>query len=350
MMNLKEFSEEEKMLRRSVCCLILLLVVVCTLNHSIFGAESEYVLRFTTTSAPDAPAAKAMYKFADTVKTLSNGKIEVKVYHSGQLGDQKAGLLGVMRGTIEMSGDGGPSSLADIGGMPKLGVLSAAFIFRDVDHMYQVMNGPLVKKYQDELAQKSGIRVLDNWYLGTRQLNLVKKVGIVRTPQDLKGVKLRMPNSQAFMDMGRALGANPTPLGLGDVYMALRTGTIEGQDNPLPGDLAMKFVEVTKYIVLTDHSITCVNPTINEKLWKSMPGEYKIYIRKALEVARTYNNNLVLEEEAVLLGKFKSEYGMEVITPDKKAFMQYAKKYYSDKRFNQLWGKGMYAKIQDSKY
>jgi tripartite ATP-independent transporter DctP family solute receptor len=337
------------MFRKSVFCVILLLVVVCALNVSVFGAKSECVLRFTTTSAPDAPVTKAMCKFADTVKTLSNGKIEVKVYHSGQLGDQKAGLVGVMRGTIEMSGDGGPASLTDIGGMPKLGVLSAAYIFRDIDHMNRVMNSPIIKNYQDELAQKSGIRILDNWYLGTRQLNLIKKIGVVHTPQDLKGVKLRMPNSQAMIDMGRALGANPTPLGLGDVYMALRTGTIDGQDNPLPATLAMKFVEVTKYIVLTDHSITCLNPTINEKLWKSMPDEYRIYIKKAFEVARTYNNNLVLEEEAVLLGKFKKEYGMEIISPDKKAFMQYAKKYYSDKRFNQLWGRGMYAKIQNTK-
>jgi tripartite ATP-independent transporter DctP family solute receptor len=338
------------MFRKSVCCLIVLLVVVCALDQNIFGAPPQYVLRFTTTSAPDAPVTKAMYKFADTVKMLSNSKIEVKVFHSGQLSDQKTGLLGVMRGTIEMSGDGGPSSLADVGAMPRLGVLSAAYIFRDIDHMYQVMNGPIVQKYLDELAQKSGIRVLDNWYLGARQLNLVEKVGVVRKPQDLKGVKLRMPNSRAFMDMGRALGANPIPLGLGDLYMALRNGAVEGQDNPLPADLAMKFVEVTKYIVLTDHSITCVNPTINEKLWRSMPDEYQTFIRKALEVARTYNNNLVLEEEIVLLGKFKREYGMKIIIPDKKAFRQYAQKYYSQQRFDKLWGKGMYAKIQNTKY
>jgi tripartite ATP-independent transporter DctP family solute receptor len=196
--------------------------------------------------------------------------------------------------------------------MPELGVLNAAYIFEDFDHMYRVMKGPIVQKYYEELAQKSGMRVLDNWYHGTRQLNFIKKVGVVRTPQDLKGVKLRMPNSRAFMDMGRALGANPTPLGLGDLYMALRNGAVEGQDNPLPADLAMKFVEVTKYIVLTDHSITCVNPTINEKLWKSLPDECQTCIRKALEIARTYNNNLVLEEEIILLGKFKRKYGMEI--------------------------------------
>jgi tripartite ATP-independent transporter DctP family solute receptor len=336
------------MLRRSVWCLILLVVVVCALNSGIFGASPEYVLRYCTVAPPESAQTRAANKFAEVLKTLSNGKIEVKVYHSGQLGDQKTQLLGVMRGTLEMA-VGGPSWFADLAGMPKLGVLNAAYIFKDFDHMYRVMRGPIVQKYYEEMAQKSGMRVLGDWYQGTRQLNFIKKVGVVRTPQNLKGIKLRMPDNQTFMDMGRSLGATPTPLAFGDVYMALRTGAIEGQDNPLATDLASKFVEVTKYIVLTDHSINTVSIVINDKLFKSMPDEYRTYIRKAFQVARTYNDNLLLEEEASLLGKFKSEYDMEIIIPDKTAFMNYAKKYYSDKRFDKLWGKGMYAKIQSSK-
>jgi tripartite ATP-independent transporter DctP family solute receptor len=335
------------MLRKSVWCLILLAVVFSALNSGVFGTEPEYVLRYSTVASPETIQCKATNKFAEVLKKLSNGKIEVKVFHSGQLADQKTGLLGVMRGTLEMSA-GGPSWFAELADMPKLGVLNAAYIFKDVDHMYRVMKGPIVRKYYEELAQKSGMRVVGDWYQGTRQLNFIKKVGVVRTPQDLKGIKLRMPDNQTFMDMGRAIGATPTPMGFGDVYMALRTGAIDGQDNPLPTDLASKFVEVTKYIVLTDHSINTVTPVINEKLWKSMPVDYKTYIKKAFNVARAYNDNLILEQEASLLGKLKSEYDMEIIIPDKEAFMKYARKYYSAKRFDKLWGEGMYAKIQST--
>jgi len=117
------------------------------------------------------------------------------------------------------------------------------------------MTSKMVQDMFDKLAQKTGLRVLDVWYLGTRQLNLVEKVGPVKRPEDLKGVKLRMPNNKTFLDMGRALGATPTPMAFGEVYMALKTGTIDGQDNPLPTNLAAKFVEVTKYIVLTENSV-----------------------------------------------------------------------------------------------
>jgi len=313
---------------------------------SVFSSP-EYVLRFNTVAAPTQPQVKAMEKFAEVVEALSGGKVKVEIYHSGQLGNQKTSLLAVMRGDLEMACDAGPSWFADLANMPEFGVFNAAYVFKDLDHMYRVMTGPIAKEYFDKLAKKTGLRVLDIWYLGTRELNLTKKAGVVKKPEDLKGIKLRMPNNKAFLDMGKALGATPTPMGFGEVYLALKTGTIDGQDNPLPTDLAAKFVEVTHYIVLTDHSIGMITPVINEKLWQSMPYDYKVYIKKAMEVARYYMNYLVTEQEAKLLKTFVDEYGMEIIVPDKKAFMKHAKEYYSKPEFDKLWGKGMYEKIQN---
>jgi TRAP-type C4-dicarboxylate transport system, periplasmic component len=146
--------------------------------------------------------------------------------------------------------------------------------------------------------------------------------------------------------MGKALGANPTPMAFGEVYLALKTGAVDGQDNPLPTDLSAKFVEVTKYIVLTDHQIGMICPVINEKLWKSMPEEYRVYIKKAMEVARTFMNYTVLEQEAKLLKQFVDEYKMEIVVPDKEAFMEHAKEFYSQPEFDKLWGEKMYEKIQ----
>lgn len=309
-------------------------------------AAPKYVLRFNTVAAPTQPQVLAMQKFAEIVGELSNGDIKVEVYHSGQLGDQKTGLLAVMRGDIEMAGDGSPSWFADLGAMPEFGVFEAAYTFKDLDHLYRVMSSKMVQDLFDKLAAKTGLRVLDVWYLGTRELNLVEKVGPVKKPEQLKGVKLRMPNNKTFLDMGKALGANPTPMAFGEVYLALKTGAIDGQDNPLPTDLSAKFVEVTKYIILTDHQIGMICPVINEKLWKSLPEEYKVYIKKAMEVARTFMNYTVLEQEAKLLKQFVEEYKMEIVVPDKEAFMKYAKEFYSQPEFDKLWGEKMYEKIQ----
>lgn len=328
---------------------ILVLALVLLVGAFIFAEEvkPDYVLRFNTVAAPTQPQVLAMKKFAEIVEELSGGKIKVEVYHSGQLGDQKTALLAVMRGDLEMAGDGSPSWFADLGGMPEFGVFEAAYVFRDLDHMYRVMTSKMVQDLFDKLAKKTGLRVLDVWYLGTRELNLTKKAGPVRKPEDLKGIKLRMPNNKTFLDMGRALGATPTPMGFGEVYLALKTGTIDGQDNPLPTDLAAKFVEVTHYIVLTDHQIGMICPVINEKLWQSMPEEYRVYIKKAMTVARYYMNEMVLEQEAKLLKLFKEEYGMEIIVPDKEAFMKHALEYYNQPEFDKLWGEGMYKKIQN---
>lgn len=314
----------------------------------VWAAEQpEYVLRFNTVAAPTQPQVLAMQKFAEIVEELSGGKIKVEVYHSGQLGDQKTALLAVMRGDLEMAGDGAPSWFADLAAMPEFGVFEAAYVFRDLDHMYRVMTSTMVQELFDKLAAKVGLRVLDVWYLGTRELNFIEKVGPVYRPEDLKGVKLRMPNNKTFLDIARALGATPTPMGFGEVYLALKTGTIDGQDNPLPTDLAAKFVEVTKYIVLTDHQIGMICPVINEKLWQGMPEEYRVYIKKAMEVARYYMNWTVLEQEAKLIKAFREDYGLEIIIPDKAAFMEHARQYYSQPEFDQLWGPGMYEKIRN---
>jgi tripartite ATP-independent transporter DctP family solute receptor len=309
-------------------------------------AAQSYTLRFNTVASPTDIQVEAMNKFAEIAGDLSGGKINVRVYHSGQLGDQKTALLGVMKGSLEMACDASPSWFSDLAAYPEIGALEVAYLYRDMDHMYRVLTGPIGQKYWDELARRSGMRVLDVWYLGTRELTLTQKAGMVKTPADLRGIKLRMPNTEAWLNVGRALGANPTPLGFGEVYMALKTGTIDGQDNPIPTSYAEKFLEVTKYVVLTDHMIGYVTPVINEKLWQEMPAEYRAFIQKAMLTARFYMNEKVLEQEATLLGEAQKDYGTVVVVPDKKAFMENAKRFYSDPKFDKTWGPGMYAKIQ----
>lgn len=327
---------------------IVCVVAVGLLCSASFAEEKTYTLRYNTVAGPEEIQTLTIKKFAEVVEKLSGGKIIVKVFHSGQLGDQKTSILNVMRGSLEMYDGASAAWFADLCDYPEIGVLETPYVFRDLDHMYRVLTGPIGQKYWDHLAETSGIRVLDIWYLGTRQLNLTKRGGVVRRPEDLKGLKLRMPNVEAWLDVGRSLGAEPTPLGFGEVYMALKTGTVDGQDNPIPTDYSAKFCEVTHYIVLTDHMIGYVAEIINEKLWQEMPEKYRVYIKKAIEVARYYQNQMTLEQEATLLGKFVKDYGMEIIIPDKEAFMENVTKFYTQPKFNKLWGEGTYERIQSA--
>lgn len=326
---------------RSVAMIFLSVFMSLFLYSNATAGQKVYTLRFNTVAGPQQPQVKGLEVFAREVEKLSSGKITVKIFHSGQLGNQQTQVIGTMRGTIDMTFTD-PNSLAQFD--KKIGIFGAAYLFQDIDHMYRVMNGPIGKEYFESLAKKQRIRPLDVWYLGTRQLNLRNTPA--RTPEDLRGVKLRMPNAPQWIAMGKALGANPTPLGFTEVYLALKTGVIDGQDNPLPTDKSQKFYEVTKYIVLTNHQIGMVWPTINEKLWQDMPSQYREWVLQALKKARDYQNSIVLEEERSLLTEFEKKHGLTIIHPDIEAFRSNAAKVY--KEYEKEWGPGMYDRIRSA--
>ena len=269
------------------------------------AGEPTYEIKWSTVAVPTQPEYKGMEVFGKTLEGLSGGKIKVRTFHSGQLADQKTQLTRVQRGTLEMS-FADPAWFSDH--VPEMGVFGAAYVFRDLDHLYRVMSGPMGQEYFEKGTQKTGIRPLDVWYLGTRQLSL-STTKPVRKPDDMKDVKLRVPNAPIWIAMGKALGGNPTPLGFGELYLALKTGTVDAQDNPLPTNDAAKFYEVTKQIVMTSHIIGQLWPIINEPLWQGMPPEYRQWIKMSLAVGRSYMNYLVLEGEASLVEKLRSSTG-----------------------------------------
>lgn len=314
--------------------LISLLLLPC----QAFAAKAM-VIRFNTVAGPQQPEVKGLEVFAQELDKLSAGTMKVAIFHSGQLGNQQTQTTGVMRGTIDMTFTD-PNTLAQFD--ETLGLFGAAYLFRDLDHLYKVMEGPIGKEYFDATAKKLRLRPLDVWYLGTRQLNLTSKAA--KTPADMASVKLRMPNSPQWIAMGRALGANPTPMGFGEIYLALKTGVIDGQDNPLPTNKAQKFYEVTKYIVLTDHQLGMLWPSISESLWQRMNPQQRGWLMDALKRARTSQNAIVVDGEARLLVEFEKVYKLTIVRPDIDAFRNNARKVYAE--YEGVWGAGAYDKIQ----
>jgi len=227
--------------------------------------------------------------------------------------------------------------------VPEFSIFTAGYIIRDPDHQQKVFNGPIGEEMYKPVAEKMDVTILAPIYLGTRQVNL-RDVRNVRTPADLKGVKLRMPGSKEWLFLGEALGATATPLAFGEVYLALKTGTIDGQDNPLPTVRAAKFYEVTKQLVLTNHLVDGIFIAISNKSWNAMTPAQRDKVRAAARAAAAYNDENRLKEEAQIVDFFKQN-GLQVTTPDVEAFRKHVQAAYASSDMAKSWPKGLLERI-----
>ena len=187
------------------------------------------------------------------------------------------------------------------------------------------------------------VTALATVYLGTRQLNL-RDTRKVATPADLKGVKLRMPGTREWLFLGEALGATATPLAFGEVYLGLKTGTIDGQDNPLPSVRAAKFYEVTKQIVLTGHLVDSLFITMSNKSFNALGAAQRQKVVAAAQAAALWNNDNRIKEESQLVEFFKKE-GLQVVTPDVEAFRKSVQAAYQNSDYAKVWPKGLLERI-----
>jgi tripartite ATP-independent transporter DctP family solute receptor len=311
-------------------------------------APKPVKITWSSISVPADAHTKAMWVFKTELEKLSNNRITVELYTSGQIFTQEGELAACREGSLDMAYFA-DAWLAEW--VSYLSMLGAVYTFSGWEHADRVLNGEIGKQIFEDVAKKTGVRPLAAFYLGTRQLNLVEKVGPVRTPQEMRGVKLRTPSSPSWIALGKALGGNPTPMSFGEVYMGLKTGAIEGQDNPLPTDKNAKFYEVTKYIVLTNHQVGTVWPTINEKKWQSLSKEDQDLVMKAIAKAGEACAKQNLDTEAGILDFFRDQ-GMIIIEdPDRKAFAEYAKNSYQteSKDVSKDWDWALYDKIQAMK-
>jgi TRAP-type C4-dicarboxylate transport system substrate-binding protein len=191
------------------------------------------------------------------------------------------------------------------------------------------------------------VTILTPIYLGTRQVNL-REARNVKTPADLKGVKLRMPGSKEWLFLGEALGATATPLAFGEVYLGLKTGTIDGQDNPLPSVRAAKFYEVTKQIVMTNHLVDGIFIAISDKAWNAMNPAQRQKVQAAADAAAAFNNENRIKEEGQIVDFFKQQ-GLQVATPDVDAFRKAVQTAYGSSDMAKTWPAGLLERINNTK-
>jgi tripartite ATP-independent transporter DctP family solute receptor len=259
---------------------------------------------------------------------------------SASLFKQGTELEAISRGNLEMS-IASAQELAEF--FPEFSIFSAGYLHRDAAHQLAVFRSDLFKPYKQMVEDKLGVKLLSVMYLGRRQLNLrIDKP--INTPADLAGVKLRMPGSDAWMFLGKALGANPTPMAFTEVYTALQTGAIDGQDNPLPTNRDAKFYEVTKQIVLTSHLVDLNYLTLSKKVWDKLTPQQQAQLQKAADDACESGRQKQLKLEADLEQFFKDK-GLKVYAPNVDAFRKQVQKAYLESDLSKSWPKGLVEKI-----
>lgn len=306
----------------------LALVLALMLSLSFAGALAEdfgapVKLIVTLTAVSTDTHAKAMLEFEKYVEEASGGNIDVEVYTDAVLFTQEEEVVAVAGNDAQMSL---VSASWLTTGSPWVGMFAAGYTFKSYDHMTAVLNGEIGRAAFARIGEEQGVLPLGAWYLGSRQISLSEDRPI-RTPEDLNGVNLRMPNSDAWLELGRALGANPTPISFSELYLALQTGVVDGQDNPLPTVESAKFYEVQSSITITNHLVDSVWPAINLDFWNSLTEAQQRVILEGVEVGRRYCDETNLAREAELVEFFKSQ-GLRVYEADLDAFAQHVTDYY----------------------
>ncbi len=298
-----------------------------TLRLSASGSETDQ--RSVALAEVFGPAVA---KFAD-----------YKPSYNATLFAQGTELEAIARGNLEMT-IASAQELAQY--IPEFSIFTAGYVHQDAAHQVAVFNAPLMKDFKKKAEKKLGVKLLSVMYLGRRQVNLrqTKDELTVKTPRDLKGVNLRMPGTDAWQFLGRALGAAPTPLSFNEVYTALQTGAIDGQDNPLPTVVDKKFYEVTNQIVLTSHLVDLNYIAISKKIFDKMSKKEQRIVQKAADDAAELGRTRQLQLESELVA-FLKEQGLEVYEPDLASFRKQVQAEYAKSDLAKTWPKGVLKKI-----
>lgn len=293
------------------------------LISGIVFAASPTILKLGHGLPADHPLNQGAELFARLVEERTGGEVKVEVFPALQLGSPREQFEGLMAGTIDISII--TTDTPAFVGQPLWRILEAGYVFRDHEHADAFFHGPLMQPLLDKLEREIGITVIDPyWYYGVRQLTTANKP--IYKPEDLKGLKIRVPEAPGYLETVKGMGASPVPVNFGELYMALKMGVVDGQENPFATIYYYKYYEAQKYLMLTSHLVSKNSVFMSTSSLKSLTPEQQQIVREAILEAGRYNDQLIISSEEELLAKLKAE-GMEVITPDVQAFSEMVQKH-----------------------
>jgi TRAP-type transport system periplasmic protein len=309
-------------------------VIALAPNGRVF-AQAKQKLRFSCAFTETDPRADSYKAFAAAIKD----DFDFEPYWGNTLFKQGTELVALQRDNLDLCN----LAPADISKqIPAWSLLTSAYLFRDADHMKKVFKSDVGKEFIKMAKDQLGIQIITPVYFGSRNVNL-RPDKTIKTPADLQGIKLRMPPGEFWQFLGESLGANPTPVAYAELYTALQTGTVDGQDNPLVNSKLMKFDEVTSQFVLTRHVIGYDVMAIRSKIWDAMKPEQQAKFQAAADRVMDENTVKFIAQESEIIEYFKKE-GKKVYEPDQNAFRTFAQKKYVDK-YGKDWPTGALERI-----
>lgn len=293
-----------------------LAVAVAALLAGPVSAQ-EMTLKLGHLANEDNSWHKASVKFGEELSALTNGRIAVEVFPNESLGKEIDLINGMQLGTVDMTITG--ESLQNWA--PKAALLAVPYAFKTIEDMDAFASGEVGDEIKAQIIEKVQIRPIAYFARGARDLTSNRPI---KTPADLNGLKMRVPNVPLFVDVWAALGANPGPMAFSEVFTSLQNGTIEAQENPLALIRSASFYEVQSHVNLTDHVRSWIYLTIAESTWNKLSDEDKAAVTEAAARAQAYERDLFtksLQEDRAFL----EEKGMTFVEVDAAAFQAAAK-------------------------
>ena len=295
------------------------------------SGDAPFTLYFTSVSVTGDSHTTAMYTFQEAVEALSGGSVKCNVYadgtgssSEGELDDLKTGS---MMGGMDIAYISFPT-LSTQAGLEWMAMVNSGYFWADYDHMTNTLNNSEIgDQIFAEIQEKTGLVPMGAMYLGSRCINTRSKE--INSYADMAGVMLRMPGSEAWQNLGRALGAEPTSIAFSELYTALSTGACDAQDNPLPSDISAKFYEVAPYIAITNHVVDSIIPCINGDTWNTLTEAQQLAVIDAMAYAKEVNDTLRIESESEAVA-YLEEQGCTITYPDIAEFRANVQQYYAD--------------------
>ena len=299
-------------------------------------------LKIAYVMAPGGTSHEAAIKIGELVEKYTKGQIKTRLYPNGVLGNDRILIEGLKLGSQDIVIMG----TAVIGWYtPEYGLIEAPFLFRDYDHLDKVLYGEIGKEIEQRIFDNCKLHFLAYLHRGSRYLTTTSAE--IRTPEDLNGLKMRVPELPTYIKSWEIFGANPTPIAYSDMFMALKQGVVDGQENPLEVIYTSHLYETQSYVMNTRHLVGFYAAAVGERFYEKYSPEHQRIIQKAVLEAASYQNDLVQNYEHEYKRKLE-EHGVKFIDVDREAFEKLAKEKLP-LEFKDSWEPGVFERIVNVK-
>ena len=292
------------------------------------AGAADFTIRAATIVAPTFPYVPGLMKFKEILENKTGGKVEVKVFHSGQLGGERDIEEGMQQGTVQMGI--GAGALANFS--PIVNLLELPYLIKNQDHMQRIAKGKVGDRLAEAIEKQSGFKVLDYFSTGDSAIETVKTP--LKTPDDLKGLKIRVMECPSLIDGLRALGGNPTPMPYPELYMGLKQGVIDGATVDLLSVQTLKLYETIKYATSLEVAFLAEPRPIMiaSKYYNGLPKDIQKAVLEAAKGAAQFERQLFIEKQITIMKELQQK-GITFTKIDDRAFVEKVKPVW------EKWGK-----------